>query len=219
MNEPKAKSLSPWGAIQSAETLAPGIVSVSTASHGGFWLAPARWAELLQTFPHFVGFAAAPWLEEDCDACIAALVWPDEFPVTFLRAAVQMYSRDGQYQPIVRNWLRFTAAGQALFARVRAWEKDNAQLWERGGSHGNSSGWIVDLHRVGDRARREVRMLDYPDQQFYSEEQLALVSVPKEPVIVTARALPVRFREEDCGGVFDGSRVWSETELGGAPGF
>ena len=28
----------PWGSVQNAEELAPGIISYSTASHGGIWI-------------------------------------------------------------------------------------------------------------------------------------------------------------------------------------
>lgn len=33
------------------------------------------------------------------------------------------------------------------------------------------------------------------------------------------RPMAHSFDEADCGGVYDGRQVWSETELGGAPGF
>ncbi len=39
---PKDGDSSPWGGIQHVEVLAPGIAMVSTASHGGIWLAPER---------------------------------------------------------------------------------------------------------------------------------------------------------------------------------
>jgi hypothetical protein len=96
---------------------------------------------------------------------------------------------------------------------------DNAHLWEFAGCASNKRGWMIHLVRVGDRARQDVQMLEYPDQQFYTDADVERLKLAEDaPAPIRANASP-RFREEDCGGVFDGSQVWSDTELGGAPGF
>ena len=77
---------SPWGAVQSAEQLAPGVWRVSTAGHGGIKLSPAR----NRAVPG-IARAAGGWYEEDCDWAIAALVHPDAFPV---RPATQQFDGD-----------------------------------------------------------------------------------------------------------------------------
>ena len=215
-NAPSKGSASPWGPIQTVHTAAAGIVSVSTASHGGFWLSPVRCEELLRRFPGFEQrYSELPWLEEDCDACLVPLVWPDEFPVTFLRGACFTFGPKGTYQPAVRQWLNGTPDGQALIARVRAWERDNAALWEQGGLSSCPRGWDCFFTRVGDRAQRREILAEYPDQQFYTDAELDQISLGQD----RGERPKARRLEVDFGGVFDGERVWSETELGGAPGF
>ena len=57
----------PWGVAQNETVLAPGIVSVSTASHGGIWLDKSHRDRLPHT-KNFLGTDA--WWEEDCDWAI-----------------------------------------------------------------------------------------------------------------------------------------------------
>ena len=209
---------SPWDAIQTIHVLAPGIVQVSTASHGGIWLDPARWAEFEATFPGYKPWAGAPWLEEDCDAAAAALVWPEVFGWPMVRSATKVFAA-GDYRPIVKDWLHNSRAGRDIMLKVCLWEKAHAHLWEYSGCSSCNRGWNVYFIRVGDRARREETLLEYPGQQFYTEGELSAVALAKEQPKPVRTVLPVEFNEADCGGVFDGNRVWSETEIGGAPGF
>jgi hypothetical protein len=51
---------SPWGIVQDEETIAEGIVYVSTASHGGIWVSP----ELLGRVQEAMRDYAAYWSEE-----------------------------------------------------------------------------------------------------------------------------------------------------------
>ena len=64
---------SPWGSVQDATVLAPGVTLIETASHGGLHLAgPA-----LEAIPHAVGatFINGPdWAEEDCEMAIALAI-------------------------------------------------------------------------------------------------------------------------------------------------
>jgi len=72
---------SPWGAIDRVTEIAPGIVFVSTSSHGGFHLddernaqVPLRWRETSWNRQGMAG-----WYEEDCDWCLVALTFPNVF--------------------------------------------------------------------------------------------------------------------------------------------
>ncbi|WFU52244.1 hypothetical protein QA639_21285 [Bradyrhizobium pachyrhizi] len=65
---------SPWGAIQDKRELAPGIWSVSTASHGGIKLSRERNAAV----PKYMR-AEAGWYEEDCQWSVAAVIHPIAF--------------------------------------------------------------------------------------------------------------------------------------------
>lgn len=63
---PKA---TPWGPAQERDEVAPGIWYCSTASHGGFWLAP----ELATLMPECI---RRNWFEEDCEWTILAVLFP-----------------------------------------------------------------------------------------------------------------------------------------------
>ena len=64
---------SPWGSIQMAEDVAPGIARVYTAGHGGFHLSPER----MDGMPPALRQASA-WFEEDNEAALVFQAWPQE---------------------------------------------------------------------------------------------------------------------------------------------
>ena len=58
----------PWGRIQDHHRIADGVVSVSTAGHGGIWLSDAR---IKQLPAHYQPFTGTPrWNEEDEDGAL-----------------------------------------------------------------------------------------------------------------------------------------------------
>lgn len=66
----------PWGFSDGKETLAEGIVSYSTPSHGGIRLSPERQAQLppgLDNFLHNL-----EWWEEDCDWAVPYVFFADD---------------------------------------------------------------------------------------------------------------------------------------------
>ena len=70
---PREGHPSPWGAIQIAEELADGIVSVHTASHGGLWLSSERLRQMDESERSGDG-----WYEEDCEAAFVFRRFRDE---------------------------------------------------------------------------------------------------------------------------------------------
>ena len=81
----------PWGQWQSAVEHIPGIVFVSTASHGGFHLDSERRKEARIRFgklPTFTGSQA--WLEEDCDSALVFLIWAEHSTDEQIHSAVKM---------------------------------------------------------------------------------------------------------------------------------
>lgn len=73
-------SHSPWGKIDAASQVLPGIWEVSTPSHGGFIISEDRKAEMplaLRNYPTFCGKPLA--YEEDCDKMLVLLAYFDEF--------------------------------------------------------------------------------------------------------------------------------------------
>lgn len=80
----------PWGTAQHVTEIATGIISYSTASHGGIHLSDERIAEMpkaLQDFVPFGGPQPGPgrWFEEDADWSVVALA----FPLFFTEGDVQ----------------------------------------------------------------------------------------------------------------------------------
>lgn len=71
----------PWGHADHVKVIAPGIMHVSTPSHGGLWLSQERTELLRKLFPTFNGYAGLPWLEEDQDWAVDAVVFPQDFDV------------------------------------------------------------------------------------------------------------------------------------------
>ena len=58
----------PWGRVQDHHRIADGVVSVSTAGHGGIWLSDKRIAQLPK---HYQPFTGTPrWNEEDEDGAL-----------------------------------------------------------------------------------------------------------------------------------------------------
>lgn len=58
----------PWGRIQDYHKIADGVVSVSTAGHGGIWLSDKRIAQLPAHYEPFTG--TRRWAEEDEDGAL-----------------------------------------------------------------------------------------------------------------------------------------------------
>lgn len=77
----------PWGESQTIETVADGILSVTTASHGGFLLDKRRTAAMpaYMTMTTWTGNYSA--YEEDCDWCMPVLVFEPEFRTYYQQRA------------------------------------------------------------------------------------------------------------------------------------
>ena len=76
----RRRAPSPWGPIESTETIADGITFISTASHGGIRLSQWRHEIVLRAIPAWETFAGGRWYEEDCDWAVVALIFPEKFP-------------------------------------------------------------------------------------------------------------------------------------------
>ena len=88
----------PWGIIQSAHEVLPGIWSVSTSSHGGLCLSAERTNHIPYPFlaASFNGEGILGFFEEDCDMMIPMVVFEDEYRQHFkLRG----------YEQVQINWM------------------------------------------------------------------------------------------------------------------
>jgi hypothetical protein len=121
---------SPWGDVQQRTEIAPGIVSVSTEGHGGFMLSPQRVAELPDALRGITTFAGPGWFEEDCDASIVILGFPQFFPAHVVRSAVAMARGASGYLEPMRLWI-VSADPRAAAVRRTAeeWDIENADRY------------------------------------------------------------------------------------------
>ena len=173
----------PWGPSQHVKEHATGILSISTAGHGGIMLSPERWALVSSVFPDFKPWAGEGWLEEDTDYAIAIVLWPALFKA---HTVWQIVEQGLRAQPnewsntmmCIRSWLLHKPAGRALARKAREWAELNGDKWLAGSmSSGRSGGWSVEWLRVGSNERRVVVMPDYPDS-IMSTEELDALAVP-----------------------------------------
>lgn len=77
----------PWGRSQEVDEIAPGITWVSTAGHGGIKLSDARRMEMPQHIRELQTFAGGNWYEEDCDAALVVIAFPQYFSANALEQA------------------------------------------------------------------------------------------------------------------------------------
>ncbi len=89
----------PWGTAQHEVTIAPGIVQVDTASHGGIHLDAA-----LNRKVHKAWRRDGGWYEEDCDWSIVAVTFPEHF--TDPMSGIHEGKTLAEYaHHVARNWL------------------------------------------------------------------------------------------------------------------
>lgn len=74
VNDLAEGSKSPWGSIQDITNIAPGIDAVGTAGHGGVKLSGGRQGKI-----HPAWRKPRGWYEEDLDAGIVCITFPEEF--------------------------------------------------------------------------------------------------------------------------------------------
>lgn len=239
---PPALQSTPWGPAQDAFKYAEGLIFVHTAGHGGFWCGPERWLKIRATWPDWRPFGdRAPWLEEDNDAALAALAWPELFGDQAVFNAVRTLQgpsidRGDRGWRQVATWLHFTPAGSAVHARFYRFKESIADLWERGGLSGGPEepGWKVSFYRGPAGITRQIR--EYPLKQFYTDQEVEALTLTEKEIKAwqRSRASEVErrryeqhisaarlraepgsaFSEAECGGAFDGFTVTSDADPG-----
>lgn len=166
---------SPWGLVQGVKEIAPGIHSISIASHGGIALNEARWAELVATFPFVQPWAGTGWLEEDCDAGYAILRWPEYFSssaVYHTVCQVRAMADSGQWKTLF-EWLR--SEHPLAMKLTGIYEKELKKidgLWQTGSACTDVNGWSVHMTQVGTGEERWVKFPSYPAKSLYRTEEL-----------------------------------------------
>ncbi len=109
----------PWGAAQTTQHITRGIVSYSTASHGGYHVSKTLNQQIPDYFRDTEG-----WYEEDCDWAIVVLFFPAHFEPKHYVAAVQSLQ---QWHP--HQWQRFI--GEPIAKAEKCWDcnKGNCSMY------------------------------------------------------------------------------------------
>ncbi len=86
---------SPWGTIQDVEVIADGIVYVSTASHGGIWVASELLHRIKEEMQDYAAYwsGSSQWFEEDCAAQCVVVSFPEHFPAEQVERAWDVVRR------------------------------------------------------------------------------------------------------------------------------
>ncbi len=79
-----------WGKADSVKQIAPGIVNVSTPSHGGYILSKDRLAEMPECL-RACSYTGDNNFEEDCSWCAVVLTWPQFFEADHVAMAHHTY--------------------------------------------------------------------------------------------------------------------------------
>ena len=123
---------SPWGPVQHAEQVAPGIWSVGTAGHGGIMLSIERNAAMPECLRRKNGC-----YEEDCEWALVALFYKDEFD-TLRPWQIKQGVTETHYVGAIKSakdwhpdeYQRFTgetlSVEESFILRVRKFDDDNA---------------------------------------------------------------------------------------------
>jgi hypothetical protein len=167
---------SPWGTVQTQRKIAEGIISVSTASHGGILISLEREKEFYKIFPNAQLFTNSAAFEEDCDWCLAALAWPEYFSdqdLYFAKETAEMENGCGHEEI---DWPKYwnTEKGNAALVRINAFMEAHKNKWRRGSLCSDKKGWNVSFTRGNER--KWVLIADYPMQTFYTDEELAKIA-------------------------------------------
>jgi len=188
----------PWGSPQSKATIAAGIVLYTTNRHGGYWLAKHREQARRNRFPEFATSSGGPWYEQDTDAHIVALTFPELFEVDQLAAAVRTL-RAYAKRPIYRlpspgwrcavNWIDGgTKDANEVIRRVMERERECQHLWERASYWPASQAeyprgtWGATFRKPSTGETKTV-YIRYPDKRFYSDAELQIMAVRRFGIV------------------------------------
>jgi hypothetical protein len=136
----------PWGSPQTQKEYAPGLVLVTTASHGGFFVSDEMLAKMPVDCREARTYAGKNWYEEDCDYATVVLAFPEFFSETDYYFAVQSVQHTG--------YLKHLATPERK-ARADKWLSANGDKWASGGGMTDGNGWVECAYKLADRSQRK----------------------------------------------------------------
>lgn len=152
----------PWGEAQSGTEYIPGIQSLDTAGHGGFWIASTRLAQMPEAIANTKTFAGQCWYEEDCDWALVAIAFPSLFNDLQLQAAIEIVKRTEYHKPAA-DWLASTEA-QPLHDRIALFMKECGHLFRINGYGSDEDGtWRATFTRIDGKQDAVVMRVETSD--------------------------------------------------------
>ncbi|MBK6616448.1 hypothetical protein [Ottowia sp.] len=161
----------PWGPSHSETTIAPGIVSFTTGSHGGIQLSSERIAALPASIREAKG-SDPQWFEEDCEVNLVVLAFPEAFTDIAVWYAVKFVRSYGEY-PAVAAYVE-TDAGLVLRERHQRFETENGDKWVPGSQSSAGQFWNVRYRRIRDGAQAVAR--DLTDDEAFAQAPVDLAA-------------------------------------------
>jgi hypothetical protein len=155
----------PWGPSHSVRRIAPGIVSFTTATHGGIQLSEERIAALPDAIRKAQG-SDLEWFEEDCAASLVVLAFPEAFTDVAVWSAVNFIRAYPGY-PAATAYIA-TEAAKPILDRHARFEVENGDRYVAGIQASSSIGWNVQYRRVRDGAEAFARGLS-AEEAFHRE--------------------------------------------------
>ena len=121
----------PWGESQSVKHIADGIVSVSTASHGGYILSDERNRQMPDCLRIDEG-----WYEEDCDWALVAVAFPQFFEKKDVECATSTLRNllPDQYE---KHTGKVLVSGESREKDRRAWQEAHRNDYVVGAAWGD----------------------------------------------------------------------------------
>ena len=119
----------PWGPSQHIEQHGRGILSVSTAGHGGIFVPSELLLQLPRCLQGFKTWIGSPnWFEEDCDAVIPVLLFPDSFDAQFVAYAMKAVQANPYYAEHGFNFDAYILTDAGVRANQIAIEQSNYEV-------------------------------------------------------------------------------------------
>lgn len=112
---------SPWGIIDRATELHPGLFSVSTPGHGGYWVSDERRAEMPAQLRELQSkYTPLGWYEEDCDWALVPIALPHCFSDEQCWEAVETALALGRQYEFLRQVSDYLQGPGGALARQKA---------------------------------------------------------------------------------------------------
>lgn len=94
----------PWGLADSTIVIAPGLINVTTPSHGGIYVDPERRGRMPEYLAGEPATDGGAWYEEDCHWCFPAVVFEAEFRAWIARSGQDPDKFVQSARDTMRNW-------------------------------------------------------------------------------------------------------------------